>query len=67
MPKNIRELKTMLKKAGFAQKSGRGSHVNFFHPRYPGRVTLSSQDGADAKRYQEDEVARAIRVVEGGQ
>jgi len=67
MPKKVRELKSMLKKAGFAQKDGKGSHVNFFHPRYPGRVTISGNDGADAQRYQEELVDTAIRIVRGDQ
>jgi predicted RNA binding protein YcfA (HicA-like mRNA interferase family) len=63
LPKKIRELKAMLKKAGFYEKSGKGSHTKWLHPQYPGRVTLSGKDGSDAKLYQEREVAEAIRIV----
>ena len=64
MPKKIRELKKMLKKAGFSQRTGKGSHTNWFHPFYSGRITISGKDGADARDYQEKEVFQAIKEVE---
>jgi predicted RNA binding protein YcfA (HicA-like mRNA interferase family) len=63
MPKKIRELKAMLKKAGFSQYPGKGSHTKWLHPLFPGRVTLSGNDGGDAKPYQENEVFAAIEAV----
>ena len=59
MPRKIRELIRELERAGFVDRGGRGSHRNFEHPD-GGRVTLSGQEGADAKPYQEREVERAI-------
>ena len=53
----------MLKKAGFYEKLGKGSHIKWLHPQYPGRVTWSCKDGSDAKPYQEREAAEAIRIV----
>lgn len=53
----------MLKKAGFSEHPGKGSHTKWLHPLYPGRITLSGKDGNDAKPYQEKEVAEAIRIV----
>jgi predicted RNA binding protein YcfA (HicA-like mRNA interferase family) len=64
MPKKIRELKKMLKKAEFQEVKGKGSHTNWIHPKYAGKVTLSGKDGDDAKRYQEKEVLEAIQIVE---
>ncbi|WP_322743355.1 type II toxin-antitoxin system HicA family toxin [Sphaerospermopsis aphanizomenoides] len=32
MPNKIRELKKMLKKAGFIERPGKGSHTNWTHP-----------------------------------
>ena len=62
MPKKIRQLKTVLRRAGFAEDSGKGSHVNFWHPEVAGTfVTLSGNDGDDAGRYHEKQVAAAIR------
>ena len=53
----------MLKKAGFSERSGKGSHTKWLHPLYPGRITLSGKDGDDARPYQEKEVQEAIKVV----
>ena len=53
----------MLKRAGFSEKPGKGSHTKWLHPLYPGRVTLSGKDGNDAKPYQEKEIVEAIRIV----
>ncbi|MDZ8077650.1 MAG: type II toxin-antitoxin system HicA family toxin [Nostoc sp. SerVER01] len=65
MPKKIRELKQMLYQAGFTEVPGKGSHTNWVHPLYSGKITISGKDGADAKRYQEKEVKQAIEEVEG--
>ncbi len=63
MPKKIRELKKLLRKAGFDQRTGKGSHTNWYHPLYSGRITISGKDGNDAKDYQENEVLKAIKEV----
>ena len=68
MPRKVRELVTELIRAGFVDRGGRGSHRNFLHPAGV-RITLSGRPGADAKRYQEQEVAQrmaAARRAEGG-
>ena len=67
MPRKIRELKKDLKRAGFVNipKRGKGSHSYWQHPNYAKAVILSNQDGADAKPYQEKEVAKAIKAVKG--
>ncbi|MDQ7001393.1 MAG: type II toxin-antitoxin system HicA family toxin [Ghiorsea sp.] len=58
MPKKIRQLIAALKQAGFADRGGKGSHRNF----KKGMVTctVSGKEGADAKRYQEKDVAQKI-------
>jgi predicted RNA binding protein YcfA (HicA-like mRNA interferase family) len=63
MPKKIRELKKLLQQAGFTQRTGKGSHTNWYHPLYLGRITISGKDGSDAKEYQENEVFQAIKQV----
>ncbi len=63
MPKKIRELKKMLKKAGFQQVPGKGSHTNWVHSLYSGKVTMSGKDSSDAKPYQERETQQAIEEV----
>jgi predicted RNA binding protein YcfA (HicA-like mRNA interferase family) len=67
MPKKIRQLKAMLRQAGWLQDSGggKGSHTTGMHPRVERKVTLSGNDGQDAKRYQEKDVGDAVREAEG--
>jgi predicted RNA binding protein YcfA (HicA-like mRNA interferase family) len=60
MPRKIRELIQDLRRAGFIDRGGKGSHRNFKHPKGP-KITLSGNPGADAKPYQERGVARAIQ------
>lgn len=60
MPRKIRELLTLLSKAGFENRGGKGSHRNFLHPKGI-RVTLSGNPGDDARRYQEREVEQRIK------
>ena len=63
MPKKIRELKKMRPKAGFQQIPGKGSHTNWIHSLYSGKVTISGKDSSDAKMYQERETKQAIEEV----
>ncbi|NJM00832.1 MAG: type II toxin-antitoxin system HicA family toxin [Synechococcaceae cyanobacterium RM1_1_27] len=67
MPKKIRELKQMLRKAGFSLEPAKGSHTKWSHPLLTGKVTLSGNDGDDAKTYQEKDVANAIQDVQNRQ
>ena len=64
MPKKVRELKQMLRQLRFEEIPGKGSHTNWIHPLYAGKLTISGKDGSDAKPYQEKAVQRAIREVE---
>jgi predicted RNA binding protein YcfA (HicA-like mRNA interferase family) len=65
VPRKIRELIKDLRDAEFTQipGGGKGSHRKFTHKSYSGAVTLSGQDGEDAKRYQEKQVKQAIEEV----
>lgn len=63
MPQTIRELKALLRHHGFSQLSGKGSHTNWIHPHYPGKLTLSGKDSEDARRYPEKAVYAAIAIV----
>ena len=62
MPPKIRELIRELRRAGFRERSGKGSHRVFKHPTGIG-VNLSGQLGADAKKYQIKNVRNALRSV----
>ena len=53
----------MLRKAGFQEITGKGSHTNWIHPFYSGKVTISGKDGSDAKAYQERETKQAIEEI----
>ena len=61
MPKKIRELKAALRKAGFSYRPGKGSHIVWEHPALSETLTLSGNDGDDAKPYQEQQVQRILR------
>jgi len=52
MPPKVRELEALLREAGFANRSGKGSHRNYVHPKVGRPVTISGRPGDDAKRYQ---------------
>ncbi|NQU40747.1 MAG: type II toxin-antitoxin system HicA family toxin [Lentisphaerae bacterium] len=62
MPKKVRELIRDLKRAGFVDRGGRGSHRNFAHAA-GAHITVSGSPSHDAKRYQEREVEKAVREV----
>ena len=64
MPKKIRELKSLLLKAGFTYRSGKGSHTKWFHALLAEPVILSGNDGADAKPYQERDVSLSLHKLE---
>ncbi len=65
MPKKIRDLKLMLRQAGWMLvPGGKGSHSNGQHDAVQRVVILSGNDGDDAKRYQERDVARAVREAQ---
>jgi predicted RNA binding protein YcfA (HicA-like mRNA interferase family) len=62
MPKKIRELKAMLRRAGFIFRSGKGSHIIWRHSRFSSlKITLSGADGADAHPYQEQDVRNILK------
>jgi predicted RNA binding protein YcfA (HicA-like mRNA interferase family) len=67
MPKKLRELKAMLRKAGFTYESAKGSHTKWSHPLILGKLTISGKDGADAKAYQEQDVAEVLQRLQKNQ
>ena len=62
MPKKIGALIQRLKKAGFVDRGGKGSHRNFTHSS-GAKITISGNVGHDARKYQERAVEKAIREV----
>jgi len=64
MPKKVRELKSLLLKAGFTYRPGKGSHTIWEHPSLPQKIILSGNDGHDAQRYQEKRVMSDLKKLE---
>lgn len=65
MPKKIRELKSLLLKAGFVYRSAKGSHSRWYHPLLPADpITISGKDGDDAKAYLEKEVNQKLSKLQ---
>ena len=58
LPK-IRDLITELKKAGFINRGGKGSHRNYIHPNVTEPITISGKSGDDPKHNQ----IRAVRLA----
>jgi predicted RNA binding protein YcfA (HicA-like mRNA interferase family) len=59
-PRKIRELKSDLRRAGFIDRPGKGSHTVWQHPRLANSLTISGRDGDDALPYQEKDVRLAL-------
>jgi predicted RNA binding protein YcfA (HicA-like mRNA interferase family) len=52
-----------LERAGFAARSGKGSHRIFTHKNCTFNVVISGKSGADALSYQEKDLKRALREI----
>ena len=63
MPKKIRQLKQILRKAGFIETTGKGSHTKWSHPLLSQIIVISGKNGSDAKPYQEQLVANALKQL----
>ena len=64
MPRKIRELIEDLKRAGFIDRGGKGSHRNFIHPNLLKPITISGKLGDDVLLYQEKAIKRAIKEAQ---
>ena len=64
MPKKLRDLKALLHKAGFVQRTGKGSHTVWQHHLLHEAVVLSGNDGDDAKPYQQRDVNLVLKRLE---
>jgi predicted RNA binding protein YcfA (HicA-like mRNA interferase family) len=49
MPKKIRELKSLLLKAGFFDKQAKGSPSKWIHTKLTKSIIIAAKDGDDAK------------------
>ncbi|MEG5138960.1 MULTISPECIES: type II toxin-antitoxin system HicA family toxin [unclassified Microcoleus] len=67
MPKKIRELKSILLKAGFIFEPAKGSHSKWKHPKLAQAIIIAGKDGNDAKLYLEklvNETLEALKKIE---
>ena len=63
MPKKIRELKSILLKAGYTSESAKGSHSKWSHPKLAKKIIISGKDGNDAKTYLEKQINEALEEL----
>lgn len=64
MPKKIRELKEILRRAGFTNKPAKGSHEKWKHFQLAQTIIIAGKDGSDSKPYLEEQVDQALRDLE---
>jgi predicted RNA binding protein YcfA (HicA-like mRNA interferase family) len=63
MPRKIRELKSLLLKAGFTYKPAKGSHTKWVHPQLSQSIIIAGKDGSDARAYLEKQVDEALATL----
>ncbi|NJK73532.1 MAG: type II toxin-antitoxin system HicA family toxin [Oscillatoriales cyanobacterium RU_3_3] len=63
MPKKIRELKSLLLKAGFICEPAKGSHSKWKHPKLSKAIIIAGKDGNDAKLYLEKLVNETLEML----
>lgn len=63
MPKIIRELKSLLHKAGFTYQPGKGNHTKWKHSKLSKAIIIPGKDGDDAKTYLEKQVNQSLEEL----
>ena len=64
MPRKIREIRADLRRQGFSILRQEGSHQTWWHPDAPDlRLTVSGNDGDDAKPYQERQLREKLTAL----
>ena len=63
MPKKIRELKSLLLKAGFTYQPAKGSHTKWKHSKLSKAIIIPGKDGDDAKIYLEKQVNESLEKL----
>ena len=64
MPKKIRDIKALLRQAGFTYDPGKGSHSKWKHPKLDDYIVIARKDGDDAPRYLEKQVDELLKSLE---
>ncbi len=65
MPKKIRELKSLLLKAGFTYQPAKGSHSKWIHAHLSQAIIIAGKDSSDAKPYLEKQCLEALKKLKG--
>jgi predicted RNA binding protein YcfA (HicA-like mRNA interferase family) len=63
VPRKIRDLKSDLRRAGFIERPGKGSHTVWEHSLLSHNLTLSGSDSDDARPYQEKDVLALLAAL----
>ena len=61
--KKVRDLVSVLERAGFSRRAGKGSHRNYKHPEVSRLVTISGKEADDIKPYQRKAVESALKEL----
>lgn len=64
MPRKIRDYKEEIIKLGFVERTGKGSHTNWKHPRLVQIITIAFKDGEDVPRYLEKKLKQVKAELE---
>ena len=65
MPKKVRDLKSILLKAGFTYRPAKGSHTVWIYELLPElTLMIAGKDGDNAKLYLEKEVKQRLKKLE---
>lgn len=63
MPKKLKEIRKILKEAGFSCKQAKGSHEKWSHPLLKRPIVIAGKDSKDAKAYLERQVERSLEEI----
>jgi predicted RNA binding protein YcfA (HicA-like mRNA interferase family) len=64
MPRKIRDYKEEIIRLGFVERTGKGSHTNWKHPRLTQIITIAFRDGEDVPRYLEKKLKQVKAELE---
>jgi predicted RNA binding protein YcfA (HicA-like mRNA interferase family) len=64
MPRKIRDYKEEIIRLGFVERTGKGSHTNWKHPKLAQIITIAFRDGEDVPRYLEKKLKQLKAELE---
>jgi predicted RNA binding protein YcfA (HicA-like mRNA interferase family) len=63
MPRKKRDIRRAYRRAGFAERQGKGDHTVFSHPLLKDNYAVDGVDGKDAKDYDEIKLRKALQEL----